>query len=246
MATTQYTRDDIDAKIAADLADNTTKDISAADVRTIVRDYITSSTYAPIMIYAGILKHDEGSSSADVSITDLYYNPDFFRPQLPTDPTNSSNPVQLSTTGVPGVADGDTTVSFGVSPYQLSVKFTVASNVITRMDVLKPGYGLSPGDTFTTTLGSTSLTITYNGVVTSNGSTGFNHRFILSTNVNQTNRDHRADNTIISATPKFHDTEIKVCANEITANNELYSRLDTNTSAYGEHYQHVQLYRIAV
>ena len=252
MAIKQYTRSDIYTKIETDFADNTTKAISAADLRGVVKDYMTSSTYAPVMIYAGILKQKDGSGGGDdpAYIQDLYYNPDFFRQQDTSDPDDATNPVSLNDTSASGAADGVQTFNIGTGVYTMNLKLTIASGVITAMEVTKPGYGLYVGQTGTFTIASgPTKTWTYNGVITSNGSIGDSHRFNLSVNANldATVRDHKAINTIISTTPKdlgLAGSNLDM-ENEMTADNTLKAYLDTDTTSHSKHYQHVQLYRIA-
>ena len=72
-----FTKKQIDDAIDSQMADNTSQAITASNVRSIVKDYMTASTYAPVMIYAGIIKG--GPDAASATVKDLYYNPDFFQ-----------------------------------------------------------------------------------------------------------------------------------------------------------------------
>ena len=184
----QFTKNQIDTKITTDLADNSTKAISAQDVRDIVKDYITASTYAPVMIYAGILKHDEGSGSADRSIKELYYNPDFFAKQLANDPTNANNIYKLSTIVV--TANNNTYIVTPTSGdgEDLKLSIVVTSNQITSMTVIEPGFGYKVGDVLSFTVGATSLTVTYQGAVRAGAS---NDLFALTTNADNTYLNHK-------------------------------------------------------
>ena len=103
MAILQYAKRTIDSKIEELINDNASKDISAADVRSIVKDYVTNSTYAPVMIYAGILKRRSGSGSDNSIIEDYYYNSEYFNQQFENSPMATGNIVQLSAVGVPGI-----------------------------------------------------------------------------------------------------------------------------------------------
>lgn len=240
----QFTKNQIDTKITTDLADNNTKAISAQDVRDIVKDYITASTYAPVMVYSGILKHDEGGGSADRSIKELYYNPDFFAKQLANDPTNAYNIYKLSTIAVsannntylvaPSSGDGE----------NLKLSIVVLSNQITSMTVVEPGFGYKVGDVLNFSVGATSLTITYQGAVRAGAS---NQLFALTTNTDNTYLNHTENNTVVAGTPVGYvqsGTGALTRDAKISANNVLTSRIDLGAS-YPGHYQHIQLYRVA-
>ena len=163
----QYTRKEIENRIDSQLADNSSQAITAADVRGVLKDYMTSSMYAPALIYAGIIKHDEGSGTAVESIKELYFNPDFFQKQSVL-LTNSLNIYQLSTTVV-AASDGEYTVSpSGGNGEGLVVKLTVSSNTATSMEILQAGGGYKEGDVLSFTVGGSSLTITYNAAIKKN------------------------------------------------------------------------------
>ncbi len=240
----QFTKRQIDYKITTDLADNNTKAISAQDVRDIVKDYITASTYAPLMIYSGILKHDEGNGSADRSIKELYYNPDFFAKQLENDPTNSYNIYKLSTIVVtannntylvsPNGGDGD----------NLKLSIVVSSNQITSMTLVEPGFGYKVGDVLTFSVGATSLTVTYQGAVRAGSS---NHLFVLTINTDNYWMNHKINNTVVAGTPLGYSqasSEGLTRDAKMSALNILASRVDLGEE-YSENYQHIQLYRVA-
>ena len=240
----QFTKNQIDTKITTDLADNNTKAISAQDVRDIVKDYITASTYAPVMIYSGILKHDEGTGSADRSIKELYYNPDFFAKQLANDPTNAYNIYKLSTIVVsannntylvaPSSGDGE----------DLKLSIVVSSNQVTSMTVIEPGFGYKVGDVLNFSVGATSLTITYQGAVRAGVA---NQLFALTINTDNTYLNHTINNTVVAGTPLGYSqgsSEGLIRDARITTNNILASRIDLGTEV-PSHYQHIQLYRVA-
>ena len=240
----QFTKNQIDTKITTDLADNNTKAISAQDVRDIVKDYITASTYAPVMIYSGILKHDEGTGSADRSIKELYYNPDFFAKQLANDPTNVYNIYKLSTIVVsannntylvaPSSGDGE----------DLKLSIVVSSNQVTSMTVIEPGFGYKVGDVLNFSVGATSLTVTYQGAVRAGVA---NQLFTLTTNTDNTYLNHTINNTVVAGTPLSYSqgsSEGLIRDARISANNVLASRIDLGAEV-PSHYQHIQLYRVA-
>lgn len=244
MPTTQDTRKQIEQSIDLLLADNSSQDITAADLRSIVKNSMTSSMYAPIMIYSGIIKHDEGSGTADVSIKELYFNPDFFAKQLASDPTNSYNIYKLSSINATGAADGTFSYQIpGGSGEGLVLNITTASNLVTAMEVGAYGAGYKVGDVMSFNIGTTTLSITYQGAIRHNTSATFD----ITTNTDQTYLNHKENNTIISATPVDANVgggEVFDVQNEITSPNVIQIKLDTGNT-YDDHYQHVQLYRIA-
>ena len=240
----QFTKNQIDTKITTDLADNNTKAISAQDVRDIVKDYITASTYAPLMIYSGILKHDEGTGSADRSIKELYYNPDFFAKQLENDPTNAYNIYKLSTIVVTANNNTYLVAPSGGDGEDLRLSIVVSSNQVTSMTVIEPGFGYKVGDVLTFSVGATSLTVTYQGAV--RAGTG-NDLFALTTNTDNTYLNHKENNTVVAGTPLGYGTSTSSGLNRqanISALNVLEAKVDGG-STYAEHYQHIQLYRVA-
>ena len=207
MAIIQYPKRIIDSKIEELITDNTSKDISAADVRSIVKDYVTNSTYAPVMIYAGILKRRSGSGSDDSIIEDYYYNSEYFNQQNETNPTASTNIVQLSTVGVPGATNGTSTQRYGdVSSGNgdLNFEYTILNNVITNLKVIYAGYGIRPGSTYNLVISGTTIVVTYNGVISKNSATGGSHRFTMSTNedipaiLSVFTRNHEKGNTLLT------------------------------------------------
>ncbi len=240
----QFTKNQIDTKITTDLADNSTKAISAQDVRDIVKDYITASTYAPVMIYAGILKHEEGSGSADRSIKELYYNPDFFAKQLANDPTNAYNIYKLSTIVVTANNNTYTVTPTGGDGEDLRLSIVVTANQVTSMTVIEPGFGYKVGDVLNFTVGATSLTVTYQGAVRAGTN---NQLFALTTNTDNTYLNHTENNTVVAGTPVGYNqasSEGLVRDAKISANNVLTARIDLG-GEHPEHYQHIQLYRVA-
>ncbi len=241
----QFTKNQIDTKITTDLADNTTKAISAQDVRDIVKDYITASTYAPVMIYAGILKHDEGGGSADRSIKELYYNPDFFAKQVADDPTNTYNIYKLSAIAVTANNNTYVVAPTGGDGEHLRLSMVVTANQITSMTVIEPGFGYKVGDVLNLQVGATALTITYQGAVRAGASDAL---FNLTVNLDNLFFNHTENNTVIAGTPVgFQDdaNDSLVQGTKMHALNVLNSVVDVSDNQYDEHYQHIQLYRVA-
>lgn len=207
MAIIQYAKRTIDSKIEELINDNTSKDISAADVRSIVKDYVTNSTYAPVMIYAGILKRRSGTGSDNSIIKDYYYNSEYFNQQTENSPMAAGNIVQLSAVGAPGTANGTYTQRYGdvsSGTGDLLLEYTVLSNVITNLKVTYAGYGIQPGSTYNLVLSGVTIVVTYNGVISKNSGVGSNHRFTISINSNIPAsgsvfvRDHQKGNTLLT------------------------------------------------
>lgn len=206
MAIIQYAKRTIDSKIEELINDNTSKDISAADVRSIVKDYVTNSTYAPVMIYAGILKRRSAAGNNDSIIKDYYYNSEYFNQQNENSPMAAGNIVQLSAVGAPGTANGTYTQRYGdvsSGTGDLLLEYTVLSNVITNLKVTYAGYGIQPGSTYNLVLSGVTIVVTYNGVISKNSLTGGNHRFTISTNLSipangNAIRNHYKGNTLLT------------------------------------------------
>jgi len=206
MAILQYAKRTIDSKIEELINDNTSKDISAADVRSIVKDYVTNSTYAPVMIYAGILKRRSGAGSNDSIIEDYYYNSEYFNQQNENSPMATGNIVQLSAVGAPGTANGTYNQRYGnvsSGTGDLLLEYTVSSNVITNLKVTYAGFGIRPGSTYNLVLSGVTIVVTYNGVISKNSLTGGNHRFTISTNLDipangNAIRNHYKGNTLLT------------------------------------------------
>jgi hypothetical protein len=235
----QQTQAGIQLLIDARIADNNSKDISAGDVREVLTA-INESFNGPIMIYHGQLKARNGAGNFVSTIKDYYVNLAFFRQQNSGSPTLATNPVQLNTTGVPSAPDGSTTLTLHGG---LFLKLTVASNVITSMEVLRIGGGVTVGSVVPYTFNGTALTFTYNGVITHPGTgTGTASRFVLSTSTGEGN--HTEDNTLIQASAVAITQQIDDIHNQMITNNELLSYLkgEVSNDAW---LQNVTLWRVA-
>lgn len=258
-----FTKKQINDQIESVLADNTSQAISAADVRSVVKDYMTESLSAPVLIYSGLWRQavtNSGiGSSPDVpsSVEDYYYNPDFFQLQSDNGPISISNIYQADTASLPGV-NGLVQLRSAVEN-GLEVTINVTNGLLAAMTIQQHGTGFTVGQTInlfnTNGTAFTALTLTYNGAarVTGENSTA---RFVLTTNSDNTYLDHGSANSILSATPQFVPGFIN------TGNNSSVYRFfsginftSTNTlrchNAYlgGTTYRtsnstHVQIYRI--
>jgi hypothetical protein len=175
----------------ADFADNTSKNISAADLRDNYNNFLNSS-FGPVLIYHGRLK--EGSTA----VKDYYYNSLYFQ-EYNGPITNSSNIYSFSSTGAPGVGAGTYSKSpTGGSGAGLELSITVdGAGTITSYSILKHGTGYTIGDSLAIpSFGTNPPTISYNGVIRlSSGST-----FIVTENDNLggLNASHTETNTIVN------------------------------------------------
>jgi hypothetical protein len=250
MATTQYTRKQIKDRIDSQLADNSSQAITAADVRDVLKGYMTSSMYAPVMIYAGIVKQDEGSGGTypdrPYSIKELYFNPDFFQKQEESNPGSSLNIYQITNTAV-AATDGTYIITniTGGSGSELNVKVIVSSGIITSMAILTQGGGYKVNDIMQFTLGQSTVDIKYNGAIRNAGTKFFN----MTVNSDNTKGTHTENNTIISASyegpSNLGGSATMDIENRISADNTIIIRLDFGSIDFDENYQHIQLYRVA-
>jgi hypothetical protein len=234
----QKTQSGIQLLIDARIADNNSKDISAGDVREVLT-VINESFNGPIMIYHGQLKARNGAGSFVASIKDYYVNLAFFKQQVPESPTLATNLVKVNTTSVPNTSNGVVQLAAGDG---LNLKITVASNVITKLEVLSIKGGQQPGNV-TFSLNGTPLIFTYSGVITHPGTgTGVNSRFVLSTSAGE--GSHTEDNTLIQASAVNISQQIEYIKNQMITTNELNSYLKGVTSN-GAWPQNVTLWRVA-
>ncbi len=134
------------------LADNTAKEISAADVRTIV-----TSNYQPQMIYAGY--GTDNGTSGNYSIRTMYYNPSFFSDQAITTTSTTGcwkidnvgagitdNTYPNQTLTPPSTYDGFGAGSlpwsdFGGEAFGAVFDVTVSSGIVTSVSLVSGGSG---------------------------------------------------------------------------------------------------------
>tara|TARA_R110000803_G_scaffold209380_2_gene278915 strand:+ start:136 stop:846 length:711 start_codon:yes stop_codon:yes gene_type:complete len=234
----QKTQASIQLLIDARIADNNSKDISAGDVREVLTA-INESFNGPIMIYHGQLKARGSNSGTHVATAkDYYVNLAFFKQQVPGSPTLATNLVKVDTTSVPNTSNGVVTVVLSVG---LNLRITVASNVITQLEVLSIEGGLQAGNV-TYSLNGTPLTFTYSGVITGLG-TGVTtlSRFAISASAGE--GDHTTKNTLVQASP-ISISAVGALMNGMTDVNEMRSYISNPSSAdAGE--ANVTLWRVA-
>lgn len=200
-----FTKKQIDDAIESQMADNTSQAITASNVRSITKDYMTGSMAAPMLIYAGQIT--SGATAADCVVRDQYYNPDFFQKQNNSNLTSTDNIISVDSTTMAGLADGTYTSSTPASQGEGVITYVVASNLITSIEITTPLIGMMLGDTFTLRSGY-SNTVTYNGVIRPQDASGSISEtyFILTENSDNTYSKHTNINTIVSATNKFVST----------------------------------------
>lgn len=249
MAYKTYTKGQIEYEIDSVLADNSTQSITAEDLRDVIKDYVTASTYAPVMIYAGILHHYEGTGDSARSIKELYYNPDFFAKQEADDPTNSYNIYKLSSISVTANNNTYVIAPTGGDGENLRLSIVVTANQVTSMTVIEPGSGYKVGDVLNLQVGATALTITYQGAVRapSNNTYPNNISFTLTQNLDNLFFNHTENNTIVSATPVSYSHDMSTSLyriNRISDPNVLRCVILQGDDPL-ENLQHIQLYRVA-
>ena len=198
-----FTKKQIDDAIDSQMADNTSQAITASNVRSIAKDYMTGSMAAPMLIYAGQIT--SGATAADCVVRDQYYNPDFFQKQNNSNLTSTDNIISVDSITMVGLADGTYTETLVGGPEGL-ITFTVASNLITSIEITEPLVGAQIGDSFTLKGGYTNV-ITYNGVIRPQDPSGkiaiTETYFKLTENSDNTYEKHTNINTVVSTTNKI-------------------------------------------
>ena len=202
-----FTKKQINDQIESVLADNASQAISAADVRSVTKDYMTGSMSAPVLIYAGVWRQKVTNTQGpdtDSYVEDKYYNPDFFQLQSDNGPIGVSNIYMADTNILPGV-NGLVQLTSGVAS-GLKVTINVTNGLLAAMTIQEHGTGFVVGQTInlfnTNGTAFTALTLTYNGAARATGENAA-ARFVLTTNSDNTYSDHVGANSILSATPQF-------------------------------------------
>ena len=257
-----FTKKQINDQIESVLADNTSQAISAADVRSVVKDYMTESMSAPLLIYAGIWREKTNNSGSDPDpdipsyVEDQYYNPDFFQLQSDNGPIGASNIYMADTVNLPGV-NGLVQLRSAVEN-GLKVTINVTNGLLAAMTIQEHGTGFVVGQTInlfnTNGTSFAALTLTYNGAVRP-VSENSNARFDLTFSSDNSYQNHNVGNTILSATP-LDTVGYKVTGNNSSretyfggisfdGNNRLKCRNALISTVSGEsHKTYVQIYRI--
>lgn len=244
------------------LADNTTKAISAQDVRTIV-----TSNYQPVLIFAGRIYSDDVTGLTSDILRVQYYNQEYFESnfislntspwiidnagggipdgtyenvQLIQNPWNSTNMSNIGGDSTP--ATFDVVVSGGI---------VQASNITLKA----PGSGWI-GKTASPTIsgqtgnlninGNTSASLRFNGPLIMNSQNGGLLDFNMSTST--TNGNHTIINSIISSAAASKRSAASNRETVATLANASNDEIAVNNKLYVEHWEagaYVQIWRVA-
>jgi len=176
--------------ISDKLPDNTTQSITAENIRDVTRNLILPATFAPVMIYAGSISKN--------TIIDKYYNPAYFVAQNESDPTASYNILKTEDRIASGPDETDTVDVVSPNGIGMICEYTISSGLITNFKIIEPGGGYKVGEEISMDIGNSVKVFTYQGVIRK---TSTDYLYEMTTNGDQENFNHKADNTIISATP---------------------------------------------
>ncbi len=176
--------------ISNKLPDNTTQSITAENIRDVTRNLILPATFAPVMIYAGTIDKDD--------IIDKYYNPAYFVAQNESDPTASYNILKTDDRIVSGPDETNTVDALSPNGKEMVCGYTISSGLITNFKIIEPGGGYKVGEEISMNIGNSVKVFTYQGVIRK---TSTDYIYEMTTNWDQENFNHIADNTIVSATP---------------------------------------------
>ncbi len=199
------------------LADNTTKAISAQDVRTIV-----TSNYQPVLIFAGRIYSDNAvpTLSFDFMRTQ-YYNSDYFGQDSIMSPGgNSPWIIDNNGSGIPNgqytdVAleqnawNGQNMATIGGNSTNATFDVTVSGGIVTSVTLKQPGVGwipevrgnntTIPGQTGQLNInGNTTASLKFNGPLKEYYESGGINGYDMS--VSTVNGDHTILNTMLAAT----------------------------------------------
>lgn len=200
------------------LADNSTKAISAQDVRTIV-----TSNYQPVLIFAGRIYADNATSLSFDFMRTQYYNSDYFGQDSIMSPGgNSPWVIDNNGSGIPNGQYTDVALeqnawnsqnmaSIGGNSTNATFDVTVSGGVVTGVTLKQPGVGwipesnrgnntTVPGQTGQLNInGNTTASLRFNGALKEYYENGGINGYDMS--VSTVNGDHTILNTMLSATP---------------------------------------------
>lgn len=200
------------------LADNTTKAISAQDVRTIV-----TSNYQPVLIFAGRIYADNATSLSFDFMRTQYYNSDYFGQDSIMSPGgNSPWVIDNNGSGIPNGQYTDVALeqnawnsqnmaSIGGNSTNATFDVTVSGGIVTGVTLKQPGVGwipesnggnniTYPGQTGQLNInGNTTASLKFNGALKEYYENGGINGYDMS--VSTVNGDHTILNTMLSATP---------------------------------------------
>lgn len=227
MSNNQYSKKEINDKINQLFADNEDQAITANDLRIITRDYMNGSSSSPMLIYSGkwqakaelapLYYSNSSQGPADYygdkvsyeeKITDTYIDTDFFRQHNPDKPTSTSNLWSIDTVAVPGADDGIEYLYPDGNDFSTSIKLTISSNVITKLEIVQQGGNHEKGKTKEYDVAGNPIVLTYNSVINHDGRSVSSQKFKLTTNSSRRSheKNHTTSKTIVQVTPLRTDT----------------------------------------
>jgi len=241
------------------LADNTTKAISAQDVRTIV-----TSNYQPVLIFAGRIYADDITGLSSDILRVQYYNQEYFGSNFGS---STTSPWVIDNAGS-GITNGTyenvqliqnpwnstnmNNIGGDSTPATFDVEITNGSVQVGNITLKSPGSGWI-GKTVSPTIDGQTGNLNINGntsaVLKFNGPLIMNYQFQGVVNFNMstsaTNGNHTIINSIISsAATSKRDTRETV----VTLANSSNDEIAVNNRLYVEHWEHgayVQIWRVA-
>tara|TARA_R110000824_G_scaffold98989_2_gene235886 strand:- start:2661 stop:3446 length:786 start_codon:yes stop_codon:yes gene_type:complete len=249
-------------ELEALLADNTAKQISAQDVRTIV-----TSNYQPVLIFAGRLYSDNNTSIGFDFMRTQYYNFNYFGSDSIMSP-GGNNPWVIDNVGsgivngvhenvalVQNAWDSQNMAAIGGDSTNATFDITVTNSVVTSATLKQAGVGWIGKNTINTSTtngqtgqlninGNTSASLKFNGPLVkyyeAGGVAGFDMSF------NSVNQNHTILNTILSATANSVDNNNGVDITLATVPSNF--RTPENNKLAIDHHDngaYIQIWRVA-
>ena len=243
------------------LADNSTKAISAQDVRTIV-----TSNYQPVLIFAGRIYSDNTTSLAFDFMRTQYYNSDYFGQDSIMSPGGNS-PWVIDNNGS-GISNGQYTdvalvqnawnsqnmASIGGNSTNATFDVTVSGGVVTGVTLKQPGVGwipevlggsTIPGQTGQLNInGNTTASLRFNGPLKEYFENGGINGYDMS--VSTVNGDHTILNTILAAAPNSGENNSGVDITLAVVPGSLFT--PANNKLAVDHHEngcYLQIWRVA-
>ncbi len=242
------------------LADNTTKAISAQDVRTIV-----TSNYQPVLIFAGRIYSDDVTGLSTDILRVQYYNQEYFGSNFTN---NSTSPWIIESNGsgitngtyenvqlVQNAWNGTNMNNIGGNSTNATFDVTVTNGSVTSVTLKAPGSGWIGKTSGPTIAGQTgdldingnqSASLRFNGPLIMNSQSGGLLDFNMSTDT--TNGNHTIINSIISSSAASKRSAASNRETVVTLANASNDEIAVNNKLYVEHWEagcYVQIWRVA-